>query len=367
MFKPTPQSPLALTQLFSDASLGDFFRRTTGYTPDPNYFGAYDVEAVGDLLYLGIGAARPGEYDGALLASTDGSTLRSVYQPPEQGFVELTYAGGMLYFPGPDPTEDWTLGNIYNAAPPGPIVKHRNLVNVIHCWGLYPDPAAGRLYAAVGQHTGDNATFFGGILISTDQGATWEPVKDPERILGKYRTYDVIGLRNALYATANDDYSAESVLVKSTDRGATWRRLDLAVRSRPRLYATPNYLVALRANREGLHVIDTLGRKREVTFDGFLAADWAYNFIISDPKGWHYLLAEGGKVMISRDLRNWRLLLATGVNLTTIGYWPNKDWLILGDRGAQAGLYWLDLAAVRQRAGAGRLPLDPTPPPVVTY
>ncbi len=363
MFKPTPQSPLALAQLYSGAPLGDFFQRATGFTPDPNYFGAYAVAAAGNQLYIGIGAARPGEYDGALLASTEGRTLKAVYQPAEQGFVGLTYAGGTLYFPGPDPMEDWTLGNIYQVTPPGTVTKQRALVNVIHSWGLYPDVAAQRLYAAVGQHAGDNATFFGGIFISTDRGATWEAVKDPDRILGRYRTYDVIGLRNALYATVNDDYAMESVLAKSNDRGATWKRLDVAVQSRPRLFATPNYVIAMRANRGGLVVIDSLGRKREANFKGFLAADWAYNFITADSEGWHYLLAEGGNIMMSRDLRNWNVLLATGLNLTTVGYWPLKDWLVVGDRGAKAGLWWLDLAAVRQRARVGKLPLDPVLPP----
>lgn len=58
MFKPSPQSPLALAQLYSGAPLGDFFRQATGFTPDPNYFGAYAVAAAGNQLYIDIGAAR---------------------------------------------------------------------------------------------------------------------------------------------------------------------------------------------------------------------------------------------------------------------------------------------------------------------
>lgn len=329
------------THLLSWADLGTFYTAMTGCTPDPTYFGAYALQPVGDQLYIGFGTGRPAEYDGALLARTNGRALNPVGVLQEQGFVAMQYADGRLYFPGPDPMEDWTRGNVYTLNLPDAIQKHRTLVNVIHTWGLYKDTATGRLYAAVGQHTGDNVTYFGSVWASEDEGETWQAPIDPKHTLGRYRTYDVIQFDADLYAIANDVYEGPSYLVRSRDQGETWRRLATQVECRPRLFATVNYLVALQYGREGLYLLDAAGRSRKVKFDGFRAAEWAYNYIAADGRGWYYLLAEGGKVMCSRNLRTWSLHAETGLTLNALAYWPAQQSLIVADRGAQASLYTL--------------------------
>lgn len=333
-----------LVELLPGVDLAKFFTENTGCAPDPNYFGVYSVEALGDTLYLGLGAARPAEANGSLLAKTDGTSLMAVARLDEQGFVDMRFGGSTLYVPGPDPTEDWTEGNAYIGNPPDNPLKHRNLPNVVHTWGIYPHGDTGRLYAAVGRHAGDNQTFSGGILISDDDGDSWTAVDDPRGVLGDYRTYDVKQFGGKLYATANDDYERASALAVSGDWGATWKRINVQVESRPRLLSGRDCLVAQAWGRDGLIVISGNGKVTRARFRDFFAADWAYNYIAAGYGGWYYLLGDGGRLYNSRDLKTWTLVADTGLTLLTVGYWQTKNWLIVADRGAGASVYALDLA-----------------------
>ena len=346
--KPQPVAPNGqpgpLVALLPGVNLAEYYAAQTGFKPDPNHFGIYAVEAVGNTLYLGFGTARPAEASGALLAKTDGTSLVAIYQPPEQGFIGMRYCGDTLCFPGADPMEDWSLGNVYTGKPPENIVKHRTLPNVVHTWGLYPHPAAGRLYAAVGRQGGDNQTFTGGVMISEDEGETWTAAADPKRALGAYRTYDVTLSGETLYATANDEYGQHSALASSTDGGATWKRVRVQIEGRPRLLAARNCLVAQRWGGEGLILVSPKGKSTRTRFRDFVAAEWSYNYICAGYGGWYYLLAGGGRIYNSRDLQTWTLVAETGLSLLTVGYWQTKNWLIVADRGANAGLWRLDLA-----------------------
>lgn len=333
-----------LVELLPGANLAQFFAENTGCAPDPNYFGVYSVEAIGDTLYLGLGAARPAEANGSLLAKTDGKTLKAVARLDEQGFVNMRFGGSELYIPGADPTEDWTMGNAYVGNPPDNPVKRRNMPNVLHTWGLYPHGDTGRLYAAVGQHAGDCQTFYGGVLISDDDGASWTAVNDPRRVLGDYRTYDVTCFGGKLYATANDEYGKASGLAVSGDWGATWKRINVQVESRPRLLAARDCVVAQSWERDGLALVSGSGKVTRTKFRDFFAADWSYNYIVPGYGGWYYLLGDGGRLYNSRDLKTWTLVADTGLTLLAVGYWQTKNWLIVTDRGAGASVYALDLA-----------------------
>ncbi len=134
--------------------------------------------------------------------------------------------------PGPTRRKTGRLGNTYTDKRPDPVVKHRNMTNVIHTWGIYRDPAAKRVYAAVGQHAGDNKTFYGGVFISDDECESWTVVSDPKHTLGDYRTYDIMGFAGKLYATVNDQYERQSLLAVSSDGGASWKRIHMPVESR---------------------------------------------------------------------------------------------------------------------------------------
>jgi hypothetical protein len=333
-----------LAELLPGLDLAKFYTDSTGFAPDPNYFGVYAVQAVGDTLYLGLGTARPAEANGALLAETDGKKLKAVTPLQEQGFVAMRSSGNGLYVPGPDPVEDWSLGNVYVGKPPEALKKHRNLVNVIHSWGLYPDADTGRIYTAVGQHAGDCQTFYGGVFISEDDGESWTPVEDRRHILGGYRTYDITRFGGKLYVTANDDYERPSQLVVSSDSGSTWKRVHGQIESRPRLLGSRDYLVALGWGRDGLNLVSADGKVTRTKFRDFRAADWAYNYICAGYGGWYYLLADGGRLYNSRDLKNWTLIADTGLTLLSVGYWQTNNQLIITDRGANASVYVLDLA-----------------------
>jgi hypothetical protein len=347
---PTPPpavlggEPGPLVRLLPGVKLSEFYAAQTGCKPDPNHFGIYAIEPVGNLLYLGLGTARPAEATGALLAKTDGKNIVAVYQPPEQGFISMCYRGETLCFPGCDPIEDWTLGNIYTGKPPENVVKHRTLPNVVHTWGLYPHLAAGRLYAAVGRQGSNGQAFTGGVMISEDMGDTWAAAADPKRALGDYRTYDITMFGDTLYATSNDDYGRPSALAASSDGGATWKKVNVQVEGRPRLLAALNYLVAQRSGGEGLILISPKGKATKTRFRDFVAAEWAYNYICAGYGGWYYLLAAGGRIYNSRDLETWTLVADTGLSLLTVSYWQTKNWLIVADRGTDAGLWRLDLA-----------------------
>lgn len=339
---PAEAQPLA--ELLPGLDLARFYTDNTGCTPDPNYFGVYAVRAIGETLYLGMGTARPAEANGALLAKTDGKTLKVVSKLDEQGFVGLVCSGDALYVPGVDPLEDWSQGNVYVGKPPDALTKHRTLANVIHTWGIYPQTDTGRLFSAVGQHAGDNQTFYGGVFISEDDGDTWEPVDDPRHVLGDYRTYDITQFGTKLYATANDDYERPSQLAVSSNSGATWKRVRVQIESRPRLLAGRDCLAALAWGRDGLQLVSPEGKVTRTKFRDFYAADWAYNYICPGYGGWYYLLADGGRLYSSRDLKTWQLVADTGLTLLGVGYWQTKNQLIVTDRGAGANIYMLDLA-----------------------
>jgi hypothetical protein len=336
--------PQPLTELLPGLDLAQFYTEKTGCQPDPNYFGVYAVEAIGDTLYLGIGTARPAETNGALLVKTDGKTLKVVSQLDEQGFIGMRSAGDTLYVPGADPVEDWLFGNAYTGKHPNPLVKHRNMPNVVHTFGLFPQANTGRVYAAVGQHAGDNQTFYGGVFISDDGCESWRVANDPKHILGDYRSYDVVEFGGKVYVTVNDEYGRPSRLAVSADAGDSWKRISVQVEGRPRLCLTRDYLAAQSWGRDGLVLVSKAGRVSRTRFDGFLAADWALNYLCAGYGGWYYMLADGGRLYNSRDLKNWTLVAETGLNLLSVGFWQMKNWLIVTDRGSGANIYKLDLA-----------------------
>jgi hypothetical protein len=67
-------------------------------------------------------------------------------------------------------------------------------------------------------------------------------------------------------------------------------------------------------------------------------------FFASQGDTWCSVLAHGGRIYKSRDLKAWVLVADTGLTLLSIGYWPMKNRLIVTDRGSAASVYMLDLA-----------------------
>ena len=131
-----------LEPLIPGANYNNWYQQSTGYIPNPNYFGAYTIVPYSSTLHLGFGTARPAERDGALLAQTDGLTVTAVATLTEQGFIDMAWVSNTLYIPGADPCcgDGWDAGNFYVKSATSPITKYRNLPNVFHAWGFGMTP-----------------------------------------------------------------------------------------------------------------------------------------------------------------------------------------------------------------------------------
>lgn len=351
---PPPNLAELITPGFDYAT---WYEAETGYAGNPEYFGAYALTPVGDTLYLGFGTARPAEdgNNGALFASTDAITVTAISPLDEQGFIGMTPHNGVIYIPGADPTDrgpdhQWDWGNTYVYSPPDDFTKHRNLPNVIHTWGLWHHPTQDRLYAAVSSHQGDYKTWSGEIFVSADQGNSWARLADRDDGVGEYRTYDITGLGGKLYATWNDVYQEPCGLAQSDNEGNTWTRLPAFTSQtacRTRLFAHHNHLLTLTFDRSALLALNSRGAVTHHRFPGFSVKTWAYNYLAEDSAGRIYTITEDGRVMRTANLNAWETLVSGDRAFITIAYWPEKDWIVLADRGRDyANLWKIDLSSV---------------------
>lgn len=324
-----PLSAAAGVEPFGPADLAGWYQAQTGYRPNAEYFGAYALAPVGEQLYIGFGTARPGEANGALLARLRGDQLTAVGMMLEQGVIEIQPVDGVLWLPGPDPMQDWSLGNVYRYA--GSLTQLRTLPMVIHTWGLDAQP--GRLIAAVGRHLGDNATWAGGLYTSLDDGATWTLDADPA--LGAYRTYDVRQGRRGLVAVAADGYTNDCpVVIQPT--GGSWQRTGQSVVCRARLAAVHGRVVAMAAGGRGL--VEPL-TGRAWAFSGWTAQPWAYNWLATDGHA-AYVLGRDNQVRRSVDLTTWTVVAQFTRPLLSIAYWPGPG-VIVAERGVGGRLWRL--------------------------
>ncbi len=349
----TPKSapPQNLEELITPSFDYDTWYETeTGYTGNPEFFGAYALTPVGDTLYLGFGTARPAEdgNDGALFASSDAISVNAISPLDEQGFIDMTPHDGVIYIPGADPTDQgpehqWDWGNTYVYPPPASIIKNRNLPNVIHTWGLWHHPTQNRLYAAVSSHFGDYKAFTGEVFVSQNDGENWTLLANLDDGIGDYRTYDITGFNGKLYATWNDVYMEPCGIAESDDDGATWTRLaDFTSQTacRPRLFVYANRLMALSFDRTELLALNKFGVVTRYTFPDFGVKDWAYNYLAKDSNGRLYTITEDGRVVRTSDLSTWETIVSSDHAFITIAYWPEKDWIVLADRGRDYANVW---------------------------
>lgn len=328
----------------------NWYQQQTGYAPDSIYFGVYSAVPVADRLYLGFGTGRPAEYDGALLAVTDGATITAVSPLTEQGFIDMQAMAGTVYIPGADPccSDGWELGNFYVKAPSQPITKHRNLPNVIHAWGVWIDEVEDIVYTAVSAHLGDNETLTGAVFSSTNQGNDWVQVGNYQDGLGAYRTYDIIGFADRLYAIWNDiDPNTACGLTVSEDAGLTWTRLTTShpLACRSRLHVWQNQLLALAHDQKSLIAISEDQQLVERPFTEFVVPAWSYHPFAHDEGGYLYTMSQYGDVLRTADLLTWEPIAKTNLDLFGITYWPARDKLVLSERG-NGRLWTLDLMNV---------------------
>lgn len=348
--RSTADGPLApavwLTELLPGTDYAAWYQAQLGVTPNPRYFGAYALRAVDSTLYIGFGTARPAEDGdpGGLLAGTDGVTLSPLLTLTEEGFIDIEPAGSVLAIPGPDPTDPgWAWGNFYQyTTPDGPGIKYRNLPNVIHSWGAWWDGS--QLYAAVSSHLGDDSTWSGQVFRTDDPANGWTLLADRDDGVGQYRTYDIIGFSDKLYLTWNDAYPTPCGLASSSDGGLTWTRPAAPdTQCRSRLIVFAGKLLALNLPQAGFVAVDTAGNISTIAFSNFVVTDWAYNYAAVDGAVRLYVVTLDGRIMRTADLSGWQTLASTDLELITLGYWPDRNWLIAANRGSAAGVWKLDL------------------------
>lgn len=340
---PAAASPQAMT-----GGLADFYQAATGYAPDPGYFGVYSIQPVGDALYLGLGTARPAESDGALLARLDGAGLTALAKLDEQGFVDMLLADGRIYIPGADPLDDWSLGNLYvHDVASGATTKLRTLPNTIHAWQARQG-ADGRLLVTVGRYLPEPGAawpYRGGILTSADGGQTW--TADDSPALGAHRTYDLVngpGLDVALV----DDASIDGCQLATRAPGGEWRRGAAWTLCRLRLLSDPagRRVLAVGADARSLIVAGAEQRLRLP----FGVEPWAYHWGVVVGRTL-YVAGEGGALLATDNLRTWRTVAQLDGAIVTVASWPARNALVVATRGANAGLWRVDLAAAPSAGG----------------
>ena len=342
-----------LQDLLSGCNYAGWFEDNTGYQPDQSYFGNYALLPWNTDLYLGFGKARPGEFNGSLFAKFQNETLTAIYQPSEQGFIDMTpdYAESIIHFPGPDPTDpaqsggsQWDWGNTYVYTPTvSSITKHRNLPNVIHTWG--EESTAEGLYAAVSSHQGDYKTWTGEVFRSDDLGDSWTRLANKDEGIGVYRTYDIIDFNNALYVIWNDWLNGPCGISRSTDGGYHWTRLSdfsYLTNCRSRLFVYNNQLLALKVSQDGILALNSSGVVTSHAFPGFQVQSWAYNPFAIDGQDRLYMVTEDDRIVRTTDLDTWQTLVASDRDFITLSYWPDQDAIIAGDRGLAGRIWRLD-------------------------
>lgn len=264
-------------------------------------FGAYLMQTLGSDLLIACGNDPANENGSQIFRSADGVTFTHEYTPVEQGsLVDGQLVGSEWWCCGIDPTEDWSLGNIYKRSSAGMWTKIRTLPNVIHAFGLWRDGAA--IYVAAGAHTGDNATWRGQVLKSVDDGITWQAFD-----VNAYRVTDVIGFDGRLYATGLDwngsDYQYE--LYRSDDDGQTWQTLPVSIRYRPRLVVWNGALYAVGYDQTSLLRIAPGGEISTHSVPFTILNEWQVMAATSDAL---YVLTNTGQVWMTTNLTSWTLV-----------------------------------------------------------
>jgi len=368
--KPAP----IIEKLFNDDELANSYETATGYSTDflynnVNYFGIYPIVAKGNTLYLGLGRSLPAATNSAAIATyKEGeNSLTYLQSINEQGIMAFSKYGNNIAIPGADPccgdilndnnesgkyNSEWDWGNFYTIdTGTKNVIKNRNLPNIVHGWGTWFDNTTNTLYYAGSGHMADtenktDATPSGFIFKTIDSGNTWTKVADRSNGIGLYRSYDIIGIENRLYAQYNDEFSGICGIAKSLDKGQTWSRISNAeIRCATRLYIVNNHLVALSSDATSFIEIDKSDQAITHTFESIFQIS-GYHTLSQDPYGNVYVGTKNGRIMHTRDFKTWTEIAHLNDNTISFSsstYWEEKQWLILSNWGDKANLWKIPL------------------------
>ncbi len=354
-FTTTCLNSNSVKQLVDGYDWANFYQNSTSVSPNTDHFGGYVFSEFNNDLYLGIGNCRPADCGTGLVAKYNGSQVESVGIVDDEGINEIVSYGNTLYVGGPDPHEDWTLGNFYKYSN-GTWHKIRTgsgLTNVIHMWGLYVD-ANGVIYAAVSSHIGDNLTWFGEIFKSTDGGNTFVSTSH----LGDYRAFDVFGFNSKLYGLQVTDVVADNNLSVSSDGGYNWTTIkaDGGLR-RTHMIEFNNNLLALGGGtlNNVIYALDKNNNFTQYNLDfrvgvQYTDADYYsnYNEFVVAQDGYLYTMTSDGSIMRTNNLTNWQTVADTGKEIISIGYWGDQNKIVFSTRGSGASIYTIQLSSAVQ-------------------
>lgn len=347
-----------VAELDSQTNWSTLFQTATSQSPSTSYFGAYVFHPIGANLYIGLANYRPADAGISMVAKFNGTTTSSIGVLDEEGVNELVSIGSTLIVSGVDPHDDWTLGNIYTYTGTT-FAKNRTgngLTNVIHMWGLQVDDD-GTLYAATSAHDGSfpdtctlGVTCFGKIFKSVNNGSTWSAVS----VLGDYRVFDIIRVNSKLYALSVNDSSSDATLSVSTNNGDSWTTLksDGGLR-RTHMIEFNNEVLVLGGGSANnmLFSIDTnntiTSHSLSFSIGQFYNDVSTYSnsnqFVVASD-GYLYTTTDDGIIMRLQNFSsNWETVAATEKDIISLGYWTDRNWLLLGEGGTGSKVWYIDL------------------------
>jgi hypothetical protein len=339
---PVDLAPPELEELVPGFGYDAWFTDHTGFSVNPDAFGAFTMQPVAGTLYLGFGADLPARRDGALLAAFDDQGLRAIAPLDEQGMLDMTVAKETLLIPGVDPCcpDGWESGNFYLYRPATGLAKFRNLPNVLHAWGAWYDAGERAIYLAASAHPGDFLTSIGQIWRTGDEGASWELVADGNGGVGSFRTYDVIGHHGSLLAVSQSEFCT---LVARPPGQTTWEDVipGSRVACEQRLVGFGGRLIALDVGRSAFHVLPPHGAASLVEVP-FTVDTAAYNWA-AVAGGFLYVTSDDGRILVTRNLVAWDTVARSDQRFSAIQYWPSRGWLVLATYGRGGALWRLQL------------------------
>lgn len=335
----------SLEPLIENIDFAEWYKAQTGYDANAITFGAYTALPLTDTLFVGFGTGAPVEFDGALLATTDGVTMTALGSPNEQGMHEMVWWQDALHIAGSDPCcgDGWEAGNHYMWQSDTGLVKYRDVINgltnVIHVWDLESEGDV--LYAATSDHIGDFSTRTGSIF-STTTGADWTRVGS----LGGYRNYDLAAFNGTYYGLFTDVRGDPVSMATSSDL-VTWTTVISKELNAVEMMPFFGRLLAIGYDEYELHLLDETPSKITLPFK-----------LATSPNGYRgrfdtlevvddtlYALAEFDDgmngVVRTRDLQSWEILTKTNEVMTMVTWWPAKNSLIIGTAGSEGGLFHL--------------------------
>ena len=373
--KPQSGSSVTLEEIdlgLDGSTLLQWYNNQSGLSGSETLFGAYVIQPVEDDLYIGLSSYRPAENDGdgSYFAKFDGTSLSGIGHFDEQGIHEMLWDGSKIHIAGTDPHDvittgnNWDTGNHYSFNPETEdFTKYRDVDNgllyAFHTWGLWKEGYL--LFAAASSHDGtypseceNGVSCKGQIFLSINNGDTWTKLAD----LGDYRAYDIIGFNRDLFAIHNDELTGPLSLSKSTDGGISWDtfpELSGNVR-RSHLVTFNGKVIAASFDRTSIYAIDELENVNTHSLPaGFLLgagytdrpAYSDYN-VMETAGGFLYLIAEDANsnasvILRTFNMETWEEVSRTEVQLISLTFWNEHNWIVTSSNGANAKLWAADL------------------------